>query len=142
MERLTFTDEEMERIDTDCPVKNDYHIDRFCDNVCDEFQNNCPFMKMAQKLKAYEDKLEQGLLIELHCKVGDTVYRIYDDCDFPGDCHTKRMCKGCKYRNLFIEEQAFCLSMLHQDGILGHPYYKSRSEAEEALAKMGGANNG
>ena len=62
MERLTFTDEEMNRIETDCPVKNDYLIDRFCDNVCDEFQHNCPFMKMAQKLKKYEDKQEQGLI--------------------------------------------------------------------------------
>lgn len=76
--------------------------------------------------------------IVLPCKVGATVYRIYDDCDFPGDCGTKMMCKGCNYRNLFIEKQAFCLSMLSQNGKLENPYYLTRKDAETALARMKG----
>ena len=75
--------------------------------------------------------------IVLPCTVDESVYRIYDDCDLPGDCSTKRMCKGCEYRNLFIEEQAFCLSMLQQNGNLGHPYYLTREEAEAAMAERG-----
>ena len=76
--------------------------------------------------------------IVLPCKVGSTVYRIYDDCDFPGACGTKMLCKGCHYRNLFIEKQAFCLSMLSQNGKLEHPYYLTSKEAKVALAKMDG----
>lgn len=33
-------------------------------------------LKLAEKLKAYEDAEEQGLLLQLPCKVGDTVYEI------------------------------------------------------------------
>ena len=33
-------------------------------------------LKIAEKLKDYEDLEEQGLLLRLPCKVGDTVYRI------------------------------------------------------------------
>jgi hypothetical protein len=78
--------------------------------------------------------------VVLPCKIGAAVYRIYDDCEFPSDCGTKMMCKGCDYRNLFIEKQAFCLRMLSQNGKLEHPYYSTRKEAEAALAKMDGGD--
>lgn len=74
-----------------------------------------------------------GRCVVLPCNVGSSVWRVYDDCEFPGDCGTKRMCYGCEYRNLFVEEQAFCLSMLSQNGKLGHPYYTTREAAEAAL---------
>lgn len=74
-----------------------------------------------------------GRCVVLPCKIGENVWRIYDDCEFPGVCGTKRMCRGCEYRNLFVEEQAFCLSMLSQNGKLGHPYYTSIEAAEAAL---------
>ena len=73
--------------------------------------------------------------VVLPCKIGDPVWRLYDDCDFPGDCYTKQKCRGCEYRNLFIEEQAFCLSMLCQNGKLAPPYYTIRAEAEAALRR-------
>lgn len=70
MERLTLTDKEMDEIrgyvpDFDCPVKAEEGdiVNKFCDTICDEFQSNCPFMKMGQKLKIYEDAEEQGLLL-------------------------------------------------------------------------------
>lgn len=51
---------------------------------CGEFCDNCPtgtaycrtMKKMIRKLAAYEDLEEQGLLVRLPCKVGDTVYRV------------------------------------------------------------------
>ena len=33
-------------------------------------------LKIAEKLKEYEDLEEQGLLLRLPCKVGDTLYRL------------------------------------------------------------------
>lgn len=74
-------------------------------------------------------------LIVLPCKIGDTIYRIIDDCEFPGDCGTKRMCKGCEYRNLFIEENSFCISLLGNDGKLRSGYFLTKEEAEAALRK-------
>ena len=35
-------------------------------------------LKLAEKLKHYEDLEEQGRLIELPCKIGDTVYVVED----------------------------------------------------------------
>lgn len=89
--------------------------------------------EVSRRLAYYEDLEEQGRLVVLPCKVGDAIYRRYDDCDFPGDCGTSRMCNGCEYRNVFVEEQSFCISMLRQNGTLRHPYYLTREEAEAAL---------
>ena len=36
-------------------------------------------LKLAERLKEYEDLEEQGLLLKLPCKVGDTVYLIKSD---------------------------------------------------------------
>ena len=130
MERLTFTDEEMERTGTDCPVKNDYIVDRFCDNVCDEFQHNCPFMKMAQKLKSYEDKQEQGLLIELPCKVGDTVYWIGTMEVTPASVQAIY----CKADGWYLKINGFHCTF----DAIGKRFFLARSEAEEALARMKG----
>lgn len=77
----------------------------------------------------------EGRCVVLPCKIGDPVWRLYDDCDFPGDCYTKQKCGGCEYRNLFIEEQAFCLSMLSRNGKLDPPYYTTLAEAEAALRR-------
>ena len=38
--------------------------------------NDVNILKVAQKLKEYEDLDEQGLLFRLPCKVGDTLYAI------------------------------------------------------------------
>lgn len=78
---------------------------------------------------------DEGRCVVLPCKIGDPVWRLYDDCDLPGDCYTKQKCKGCEYRNLFIEEQAFCLSMLSQNGKLAPPYYTTFAEAQAALRR-------
>ena len=112
---------------------------------------NCIHGRYKDRLAAIEDILgyeydlnrlrelaqadREGRCVVLPCKNGDPVWRLYDDCDFPGDCYTKQKCRGCEYRNLFIEEQAFCLSMLSQNGKLNPPYYTTRAEAEAALRR-------
>ena len=85
------------------------------------------------RLRELAQAEKEGRLVVLPCKVGDAVWKIYDDCEFPVDCGTKMRCKGCEYRNLFIEEQEFCLSMLSQNGKLEHPYYTRKEAAEAAL---------
>lgn len=85
------------------------------------------------RLRELVEADQDGRYVVLPCKVGSPVWRVYDDCEFPGDCGTKQKCNGCEYRNIFAEEQAFCLSMLSQNGKLGHPYYTSIEAAEAAL---------
>lgn len=49
-----------------------------------------------------------------------------------------RTCTCCEYRKDFIEELAFCLSMLSKNVRLEPPYFLTREEAEKALeAKHG-----
>jgi hypothetical protein len=88
-----------------------------------------------ERLRELAQADRKGRCVVLPCKNGDPVWRLYDDCDFPGDCYTKQKCRGCEYRNLFIEEQAFCLLMLSQNGKLNPPYYTTREEAQAALRR-------
>ena len=52
----------------------------YCERYCDMDKNHCRIYsscimrKSFQKLKEYEDLEEQGLLLRLPCKVGDTVW--------------------------------------------------------------------
>lgn len=103
-------------------------IDRLAD-IEDILGDGYDLDRLRELLEADRD----GRCVVLPCKIGYPVWRVYDDCEFPGDCGTKQKCKGCEYRNIFAEEQAFCMSMLSQNGKLGHPYYTSLEAAEAAL---------
>ena len=88
----------------------------------------------VEKLARYEDLEQDGRLLELPCKVGDTVYRIVDDCDYPSDCHTKRMCKKCEYRNISIEEETVSLEdIIRLRDEFGETIFFSEEAAEAAL---------
>lgn len=163
MERLTMTDAEMEEIrqynpDFDCPVKADAL--NFCDYVCDEFQNNCPFKNMGNRLKAYEDAEEQGLLLRLPCKVGDTAWVIDEDFEYP---KKKKIYEAKWVRVTFVQVSAnrqfelrgevsyqvydcFCddgrtmpngmyVGQTHTK--VGEVVFLTKEEAEQALKQMG-----
>ena len=58
-------------------------INEYCSTVeCGEHCEDCYVGKLYERLAELEDKLENGTLIELPCKVGDTVYCIYRDDDY------------------------------------------------------------
>lgn len=71
---------EMERL-TDKNIVGKHFYPK-CFEKCDGFGasskcNNCEIMtSICEKLGEYEDLEEQGLLLRLPCKVGDTVYAI------------------------------------------------------------------
>ena len=72
MERLTdYSDDECTYI---IGVGNET-CEEFCKYVVDGCKN-CYIQKVFKKLADYEDLEEQGLLVRLPCKVGDTVYRV------------------------------------------------------------------
>lgn len=89
--------------------------------------------ELTERIRELLQTEQDGRLLVLPCKVGDRIYRVIDDCTFPGDCGTKRMCKGCEYRNLFIEKTTFRLYLLTDEGKLRRGYYRTREEAEKAL---------
>lgn len=70
MERLTFDDNGCNSI-KDC--END-----LCRETCLKVDgcSDCPIKRAIDKLAEYEDMEEQGRLVKLPCKVGDTLYRI------------------------------------------------------------------
>lgn len=70
MERLTdYSDDECTYI---IGVGNKT-CEEFCKNAVDGCKN-CYIQQVFKKLATYEDLEEQGLLVRLPCKVGDTVY--------------------------------------------------------------------
>ena len=72
MERLTdYSDDECTYI---IGVGNKT-CEEFCKYVVDGCRN-CYIQQVFKKLADYEDLEEQGLLVRLPCKVGDTVYRV------------------------------------------------------------------
>lgn len=131
MERLTAKNKHGKPIIKDWPNYMEFDIINCLAAIEDILGDEYDLDELREMVQAKRE----GRCVVLPCKIGDPVWRLYDDCDLPGDCYTKQKCKGCEYRNLFIEEQAFCLSMLCQNGKLAPPYYTTREEAEAALRR-------
>ena len=93
-----------------------------CGEKCIEGNEWCPdcepFVNVMKKLAEYEDAEEQGLLLRLPCKVGQTIYYILG-------IPTKTPC--------IIEETVFDLSDIDK---IGKTFFLTKEEAEQALAKM------
>lgn len=118
-----------------------YYLDNVFNWLAEEFEITEPHTdvvpvvhgELTERIRELLQAEQDGRLLVLPCKVGDRIYRVIDDCTFPGDCGTKRMCKGCEYRNLFIEKTTFRLYLLTDEGKLRRGYYRTREEAEKAL---------
>ena len=100
----------------------------WCDNYCEEQSKatckDCAIWKGIQKLAYYEDLEEQGRLIELPCKVGDTVYVVDTD-------YTDIYDISSQY--YFIIECEFELYMITGLGIW---VFLTKEEAEAKLKKL------
>ena len=90
--------------------------ERACEQDCEEID------AVYRKLKAYEDAEEQGLLLRLPCKVGDTVYHI-----------AGRRILEVENVNLFF------LLLSVAEGRFGKTVFLTCDEAEAKLAEMEGA---
>ena len=60
----------------DLKAMNGEWCNKYCEQQRVETCNECGIYQAIQKLAEYEDLDEQGLLLRLPCKVGDTVYII------------------------------------------------------------------
>ena len=100
----------------------------FCDiAMCQEVRGGpfckdgyCSQYKIWERLKAYEDMEEQGLLLRIPCRIGTRIYQVLPDYTSPD-------------KSLFIEEDVFHLGLLTDSGELPANCYFTLKAAEKAL---------
>ena len=80
MERLT----EKQSSGFDLKSMNGEWCNKYCEQQRVQTCNECGIYQAIQKLAEYEDLEEQGLLLRLFCKIGDTIWYVdNDDDDYP-----------------------------------------------------------
>lgn len=89
------------------------------------YYNYEDFQKIASKLADYEDAEEQGLLLKLPCKVGDTVYEIVEEWEEMYEPNSKYY---------VIDKTKFDLDMFNW---VGKCVFLTKEEAEQKLKEMG-----
>jgi hypothetical protein len=103
-----------------------------------------PIRRIIERLADYEDAEEQGLLLRLPCKVGDTVYKLwYKPCHKGEDHPDTYSCCGCEDK-CDIERTIYEFTVPNLDWILANMKYfgdlvwfLTKAEAEKALEEMG-----
>ena len=92
--------------------------------------------EIANRLAEYEDMEEQGLLVRLPCKVGDTVYILAGP---NGHKYEKDICEG-----FYIGDDGVVQVRVRNTkgnhgtyGIMGETVFLTREEAEKALEALG-----
>ena len=83
-------------------------------------------MDLYWRLKEYEDAAEQGLLLRLPCKVGDTIYSL----------EYGRIVEFTLYSFEITAKYVYCHSEKQLVGRMGVTVFATKEEAEQALAEM------
>ena len=118
-------------------MSDDYYAISGEENFDDQDENYCG--AAIDKLAEYENLEEQGRLLILPCKVGDTIYQtkykcvctvghkyLHNTCNSPIEC-TK--CRAVKVER-WVVESTFSIDMLDRIGV---DFFLTREEAETAL---------
>ena len=122
------------------------HIAVVCDN-CKEKGSHCNESAcrdvMLNRLAEYEDMQEQGLLVRLPCKVGDSFFSVRKFCDEYGELeepveHWDSDCYGCNLPcngKLKVVERKFnsIHHIIAEMESIGDSIFLTREEAEKAL---------
>ena len=110
--------------------------------------NNAEYWLQAYfKLKDYEDLEEKGLLLRLPCKVGDTVYCIYErytKCSENEQEFDEYSCQGCEclecdsHKELYVQSQkAYSLDWIVSNlKRFCKTVFLTKAEAEQKLKEM------
>ena len=110
--------------------------------------NGCIVPKLYKHLAEYEDLEEQGLLLKLPCKIGDTVYVVGTRClagEEPEEGCTFLDCEECIYDKTYIvfktkvDSMMMCNFMVcdNTNFIFGKTVFLTKEEAEKALERLG-----
>nr|DAH39238.1 MAG TPA: hypothetical protein [Caudoviricetes sp.] len=121
-------------------------------DVVDNEYSKANYNKILTKLGDYEDLEEQGRLIKLPCKVGDTVYCIftrYTRCTFGNEEFDEYSCQGCEYEcdskkeNYVQDMKAYSLDWIVTNlKNIGKTAFLTKSEAEAKLKELRGGKSG
>ena len=106
-------------------------------------------LKLAEKLKAYEDAEEQGLILMLPCKVGSTVYVInsrYTKCTREKQEFDEYSCQGCEWLDCDSHKEYYIHTnksvslewIVRYSKEIGKTVFLTKEEAEQVLAEMKG----
>ena len=109
--------------------------------------NGCIVPKLYKHLAEYEDLEEQGLLLKLPCKIGDTVYVVGTRClagEEPEKGCTFLDCEDCIYDKTYIvfetkvDSMMMCNFMVcdNTNFIFGKTVFLTKEEAEKALERL------
>ena len=103
------------------------------------YRNLWAMADLRERLKEYEDLEEQGRLVKLPCKVGDTVYSIANDGKIYPVKATREVrivngvlhiiCESCRYSDLVSYDD------------IGKTIFLTKSEAEAKLKELRGGEN-
>lgn len=113
--------------------------DKLCEDICGDINcdcSKCELEKALEKLATYEDLEEQGLLVRLPCKVGDTVY-----------VPTRNFVSELRITMVSVDMHGAYFSWMLNSGIypnldgfskskLGKTVFLTREEAEKKLEEM------
>lgn len=91
--------------------------------------------KAYDRLAELEDKIEQGTLIELPCKVGDTVYEVFKDYrpPFIKETTIEKIVITAKGLRLRLARNSFYETAISS---LGKTVFLTREEAEQKLKEL------
>lgn len=99
---------------------------------------------LVGRLTFLEDKIESGEIVELPCKLGDTIFYVQYFCDYKGCSSTyQQFCCGCKEmierekrkEKYVICEKSFELKDFEK---IDKKYFTTREAAEARLVKLNG----
>lgn len=140
MERLTI-DEVIEHCKRNVKMKEKYAGRDYFEvtdrntNFEKEYWEHRQVAEWLNELQRYRDLAEQGRLVELPCKVGDTVYALTPFCEIcEADCDDVFTCKNCSKGN-FISDTKFDYEMIP---MVGKVVFLTKAEAEAKLKELEG----
>ena len=133
MERLT------EKQSSGFDLKSMYG--EWCNKYCEQQRvqtcNECGIYQAIQKLAEYEDLEEQGLLLRLSCKIGDTIWYVdNDDDDYPIKLEIDTISIDDNKNIWYYANDDVYGKFGFIDSDFGKTAFLTKAEAEQKLKKM------
>lgn len=144
---VTLTKDELpvDKTEFDEEILNNLTIDPFSDVrglIALFYRNLWAMADLREKLKYYEDAEEQGLLLRLPCKVGDTLYRVNKGAKEPVimmrviQLYIKQIHKDRTVMRIDAINDADMGESCYLPCDIGERIFLTREEAEAKLAEM------
>lgn len=107
-------------------------------NIMKQYWEHRQTAEWLEQLKDYKNAEEQGLLLWLHCMVGDTLYYVDDIRKFVDECKVTKL----EFRTMNKYHMRISIEMQGKlwhcivDELIGEVAFFDKEEAEQALKRM------